>query len=227
MGDRDRDVRKPQTPPKGIAEQLAPAKFERPGSESWEGADTGQGEAHDEDTPVGLEQMAAVVETEEAKAETRLRNRVKKTAETTQQIKDAVDTTSVGIDTLRFEHKREIAAVKIEVGLVSSKVEKLGTDVAGLSVKLDTNNQMTKFVADQLPVVIKALAVDRKFTQEEEHLVRRKTLEVNAHEAKVEIDEGAKQRQWWRDISLKAVGAVLGLIGSGAVIGYLVTHLSC
>lgn len=220
MGDRDRDVRKPQTPPKGVAEQLAPAKFKRPGSESWEGADTGQGEAHDEDTPVGLE-------TEDAAAETRLRHRVKKTAETTQQIKDAVETTSVGIDTLRFEHKREIAAVKTEVGLVSSKVEKLGTDVAGLSVKLDTNNQMTKFVADQLPVVIKALAVDRKFTQEEDHLVRRKTLEVKAHEAKVEIDEGAKQRQWWRDISLKAVGAVLGLVGSGAVIGYLVTHLSC
>lgn len=247
-GDGTRDFYRVKTPPGGVSSQIAPKEFERPISENWEGQDqdTGAGEAHDEDTPVGLvskniEQMAATVETEDKKAESRLRHRVKKTAETTQQIKDTVETTNVGIDTMRFENKREIATLKTEVGLISvkldannTKVEKLGTDMAkvatdmaGLGVKLETNNQMTKFVAEQLPVVIKALAGDRKMTQEEEIIVRRNVLETKAHEAKAEIDDTADKKKQGRVRITGLIAGAIALLTSGAVIGFIVTHLSC
>lgn len=219
-GDDAREIYRVKTPPQGVSSQIAPKEFERPSSENWDGEDTGAGEAHDEDTPVGLEQMAAVVQTADNKAESRLRHRVKKTAETAEQIKTTIETTNVGIDTLRLEHKTEIAAVKTEVAAVK-------TEVAGLSVKIDANNQMTKFVADQFPVLISALATDRKMTQEEDHFVRRKVVEVKAHEATAQIDDAKERNKFKRKALMKAISGVVALLTSGAVIGFAVTHLSC
>jgi hypothetical protein len=226
-----RDRRTLKTPPDGVARQLAPEKYERAASENWEG-DTGQVPTYtnaDEDTPVGVEARAAMAQIQlaedETAAEMRLRHRAKKTLETTQQIKETVETTHVGIDTLRFETKKKLDDVNTRISLEVASVK---TEIAGVHTKLDANTAITKIVADQLPVlqktVLDALSTDRRLVREEDHWRTKQTLEVTTHEQKTQIDDKAKGKQWWREISLKAVGGAVALVTSGAVISWLVTQ---
>lgn len=210
---RDRDVLNRATPPRGVQAQISP-----PVGEQWpEVEDTGIKQRVPtkdrlDDTPVGMETLEP--EELERELDERMRARVKKTATT--------------VDTLRMEMNNHVTRLD----------KKFDDGMSSINVKIDANTSLTKSaldacrstsdqVGDLRKVVLDAVSVDRRIVREEDHWKTKTVAEVTAHEQKARIDDQFAKKKWWRELSLKTISAGLGLLGSGAVIGWVVTHLSC
>jgi hypothetical protein len=67
---------------------------------------------------------------------------------------------------------------------------------------------MTKLVSDQFPLLVQALSNDRKLTQEEDHFIRRTTMETT----KAKDLDGIAAAASWRDWIGKALGIAGALV---------------
>lgn len=203
-----RDVLRSHTPPVGVQAQIAAPvgtiDSTVPGEEpsSWAG-DTGVGERNEE-TPVGLQQL-------DAEAEQRLRNRVKETNTTTQDIlRDVQDAHSkidqLGDRVVEVEHRvteHTLATVKA--------VGEFKADVKGTLGRLEGQvGELIKVVDDKR---------ERQLVTFEAHVEIDKAAKVTAiedeasareHRRKDDAAEKQATRDRWGKI-LQIIGALVGL----------------
>lgn len=205
---RDRDVFVPKraTAPYGVP--VVPAMNDAPklGDQDWTTPDTGTHElAAARDTPSGLETL-------DAEAEFRLRNRVKETAVNTRAIKESSHATEMGVSTMRLEMlghvdrlDKKITTVKeetkAEIGKVGSKVDTLTGHVV---TALSSLNQFQGVVVEN--------QLEKQTITFEAH------ADVAANQQKLkdrDLADAQKQRRsfWYR------IGALaLKILGAGGVV---------
>lgn len=184
--------------------------------DEWSGDTNANARQHrrdEEDTPVGLETL-------DAEADMRLRHRVKETNVTTQQIAKRVDDAHSKID----RAKEAVERLSNRVGNVETKIQehtlttvtKLGeieAKVAGGLGRLE----------GQVGELIKAVDDKREVRQQ----ITMAHVDVAKFGKQTEIADQADAKKHRRERITKLVGSILGLMSSGAILGYLVTHVRC
>jgi hypothetical protein len=196
-----RDRRTPKTPPTGVANQLAP-----PPGETWAG-DTGSAVRIDEDTPVGLETL-------DAEADARVRHRVKETNTDVKSVKETAEATRTGIDTLRFETKKDVHRLETKIGAVDQKVGLLDTKIDQHTLSVTGHViRMVEVVGElkgQVGELVKSTDAGRERQQItfEAHVDVAKTAKVT--EIADAADSKKMQRERWANV-LKIFAALVGL----------------
>ncbi len=207
--------------------------------------------ARDDNTPIGVPTLRTDdTGTHEAikdphAAEARLQRRVKETSQAVSETFSVaadtsarVDEANVGITTLRMETKAHIDGIKIMVEEIyprldgftahltaqDGKIEAVGVEARNAAV--EARNVGGK-VDNLLPKLIDALASDRAANRADDHVRLTATVDVDTHRKKAEIDDDKDKKSTRRKIGAGAITGVIGLLSSGAFLGYLITHASC
>ncbi len=135
---RDRDVFVPKTP--------SPDAMRTTTQPEWSEDTDAQAQAlreRNDDTPLNLETL-------DAEAEARMRTRVKETNNTVRRVSDTVQATNTGIDSLRFETRKDVQKLDLKIGLVDAKVDKVDSKVAKIDSKLDDHGRILIDVVDSV-----------------------------------------------------------------------------
>lgn len=218
---RDRDVFIRKTSPEGLSVTTPRASSEQ---EGWS-ADTGTHEALegvDEDTPVNMP-------TVEAQAEARLRSRVKETNVAVRAVRNGVETTNAGIDTLRLETKRDVGRLEGKINAVDSKVDRVTIKVDKVVDKLDEHQGV------MLKVVSTVGELKGAFTEMTKTNDQRRQHEVITFQSAVKIDQEEKIAEIKNDVDAskqkrsfkyKIGSTLLKILSAGGIVAAtaLATH---
>lgn len=206
---RDRDVFVPKrsTAPYGVPVVTGEGRASSQGEE-WATPDTGTHELaaperpeRDDNTPIGLETL-------DAEAEFRLRNRVKETNANVRATKKSAESAAIGVTTIRSEMQGHVTRLEGQIEEVKTEIGATRTE---LGLKVET---LTSHVIDAMGSFNDGMAIVAK----QQAVPWEAHIDIAANKQKLADKDQADAKKQRRSFWYRAGGVVLKIAAAGGVV---------